>query len=271
MKHDYTNELELKSLLIRIKNTRKKDGTEKTSKTNVRTDLETIKKNKRINKYIKWYTNILSKKFKNFKKAKDVQQHLKEKIIKLSEDCLVDKFSYEKFGTIIIKMVNHIMTKGQFRGYSYQDDFVSDSVFKILKYLDNFDHKKISKISNQAVNAFAYISQIIHNAILFVIIKKKKEQDFLHQQIQDQRVVLGLPIEDYKPDERIYETVELFDIIDLSEQCLNVVEESKEKLKNKNFRLIIEYNDFSPDIEDYNFIEKFKRTNKNVIIKKSKN
>ena len=38
------------------------------------------------------------------------------------------------------------MTKGQFRGYSYQDDFVSDSVFKILKYLDNFDHKKISKI-----------------------------------------------------------------------------------------------------------------------------
>ena len=139
MKHDYTNELELKSLLIRIKNTRKKDGTEKTSKTNVRTDLETIKKNKRINKYIKWYTNILSKKFKNFKKAKDVQQHLKEKIIKLSEDCLVDKFSYEKFGTIIIKMVNHIMTKGQFRGYSYQDDFVSDSVFKILKYLDNFD------------------------------------------------------------------------------------------------------------------------------------
>ena len=102
MKHDYTNELELKSLLIRIKNTRKKDGTEKTSKTNVRTDLETIKKNKRINKYIKWYTNILSKKFKNFKKAKDVQQHLKEKIIKLSEDCLVDKFSYEKFGTIII-------------------------------------------------------------------------------------------------------------------------------------------------------------------------
>ena len=80
-----------------------------------------------------------------------------------------------------------------------------------------------------------------------------------------------MPIEDYKPDERIYETVELFDIIDLSEQCLNVVEEYKEKLKNKNFRLIIEYNDFSPDIEDYNFIEKFKRTNKNVIIKKSKN
>ena len=38
MKHDYTNELELKSLLIRIKNTRKKDGTEKKSKTNVQTE-----------------------------------------------------------------------------------------------------------------------------------------------------------------------------------------------------------------------------------------
>ena len=68
MKHDYTNELELKSLLIRIKNTRKKDGTEKTSKTNVRTDLETVKKNRKINKYIKWYTNILSKNVRTHKK-----------------------------------------------------------------------------------------------------------------------------------------------------------------------------------------------------------
>ena len=44
MKHDYTNELELKSLLIRIKNTRLADGTTKTSQTNVRSDEETIQK-----------------------------------------------------------------------------------------------------------------------------------------------------------------------------------------------------------------------------------
>lgn len=167
-------------------------------------------------------------------------------------------------------MVNHIMTKGQFRGYSYQDDFVSDSVFKILKYLDNFDHTKISKISNQPVNAFAYISQIIHNAILFVIIKKKKEQDFLYQQVQDQRASLGLPLEDYKIEDKITETVELYDVENLFEQCQNVINEYKEKLKNKNFKLILEYYDFTPDIEDYNLLEKLKRIYKNVIIKKGK-
>ena len=270
MKHDYTNELELKSLLIRIKNTRLADGTTKTSQTNVRSDEETIQKNKIVNKYIKWYTAILAKKFKNSKKAKDVQNHLKEKIILLSENVLIDKISYEKFGAIIIKMVNHIMTKGQFRGYSYQDDFVSDSVFKILKYLDNFDHTKISKISNQPVNAFAYISQIIHNAILFVIIKKKKEQDFLYQQVQDQRASLGLPLEDYKIEDKITETVELYDVENVFEQCQNVINEYKEKLKNKNFKLILEYYDFTPDIEDYNLLEKLKRIYKNVIIKKGK-
>ena len=46
MKHHYTNELELKSLLIRIKKTRICDGTVKSSQTNARTDKETITKNK---------------------------------------------------------------------------------------------------------------------------------------------------------------------------------------------------------------------------------
>ena len=132
LKHNYTNELELKSLLIRIKNTRIADGTVSTSVTNPRNDKETIKKNDQIKKYIKWYIRILNSKSKS-SKSLSVQKHLKQKVVELSEKCLIDTSSYNRFGQIILLMINRIMTKPQFSGYTYKDDFTSDAVFKILK------------------------------------------------------------------------------------------------------------------------------------------
>ena len=168
MKHNYTNELELKSILIRIKNARIMNNTVHTAKTICVETRENTIKNRRIDKYIRWY------KSKN-KKNKDFQERLKEKIISLSEETCINKVNYEKFGEIIMEMVRRILTKSQFRGYSYYDDFMSDSVYKILKYLDNFDHTKKSEISGQYVNAFAYLSTIIHNAVVYIIKKKKRE------------------------------------------------------------------------------------------------
>ena len=93
MKHNYTNELELKSILIRIKNARIVNNTVNTAKTVCVETRENTIKNRRIDKYIRWY------KSKN-KKNKEFQERLKEKIISLSEETCVNKVNYEKFGRI---------------------------------------------------------------------------------------------------------------------------------------------------------------------------
>lgn len=168
-KHNYTSELELKSLLIRIKNTREDIGIEKN--------------NTKINKYIKWHTKINAKKYDSPAKRNLLKAKLKERIVTLSEGACVDKNSYERFGEIILLMIKNILKKPQFSGYTYKDDFYSDAVYKILKYLHNFNHKMISERTGLSVNAFAYISQIIHNSILFIINSKKKDLENLRKQI----------------------------------------------------------------------------------------
>lgn len=168
-KHNYTSELELKSLLIRIKNKR-----------NGMSD-ETC--NRKINKYIKWHTAVNTKKYDFPSKRNITKAKLKDKIVTLSEITSTDQKSYERFGEIILLMIKNILKKPQFSGYTYRDDFYSDAVYKILKYLHNFDHKMISDRTGAPVNAFAYISQIIHNSILAIINTKKKEQENLKKQI----------------------------------------------------------------------------------------
>jgi hypothetical protein len=168
-KHKYTSELELKSLLIRIKNTREDKGTEKL--------------NTRINKYIKWHTALGAKKYDSPTKRKLLKAKLKLKIIELSVLTRSDSVSYERFGTVILLMIKNILKKSQFSGYTYKDDFYSDAVYKILKYLHNFKHEMISEITGVAVNAFAYISQIIHNSVLFIINTKKKDLMNLRKQM----------------------------------------------------------------------------------------
>lgn len=174
--HNYTSNLEVTSLLIRIKNLRNKD-----SKFDSSTEL-----NRRINKYVTWHTRISEKTYgqnpiANAKKRK-LLDALKLKVIRLSEVTAADSYSYNKFGSIILLMIKKILTKPQFSGYSFKDAFYSDASYKILKYLGNFDHTLISKRSGEPVNAFAYLTQIIHNSIIFVIGVHKRDQENLQKQ-----------------------------------------------------------------------------------------
>ena len=261
MKHNYTNELELKSILIRIKNARIEKNTTHTSKTIPNDEPDNIKKNKRIDKYIRWHNSLQHKKVKDSKRCKLVQEKLKSKIIELSEQTSVNTLNYEKFGYIIMQMVRHILTKSQFRGYSYFDDFMSDSVYKILKYLDNFDHTKKSEISGQYVNAFAYLSTIIHHAIVYIIKKRKKEQLFIQEQINAKRAELGLPFTDITDYEKCEKKTVKLNNGDVIEQINDKIKEYKDFTK-KNI-LILEYTD-ELDIDDIAIIEEIKKKNKNV-------
>jgi L-rhamnose mutarotase len=190
---NYIDELELKSLIIRIKRSHIYYNTLKTSETIIIRDTKSIMDNRKIKKYIKWYIDI-KRCSEPTSKHKKVLNDLKSMIIKKSEVTVIDKLNYELFGVYIAEMIDRILTKPQFRNYSYYDDFQSDSVFKILKYIDNFDHTKISKISNQPVNAFSYISQIIHNSIIFIINKNKKYNDFIASQMLSERIKFGASI-----------------------------------------------------------------------------
>jgi hypothetical protein len=183
MKHNYTSELELKSLLIRIKNKRNSIGTPKL--------------NKRINKYIRWHTAINAKKYEVPARRNKIKAKLKLKIVELSEQTCCNDHSYERFGEIILLMIKNILRKPQFSGYTYKDDFYSDAIYKILAYLNNFDHLKISERTGIAVNAFAYISQIIHNSILYIINTKKKENERLKKYIQMEQCSHQVPTKDY--------------------------------------------------------------------------
>ena len=72
-------------------------------------------------------------------------------------------------------MIKHILTKPQFSNYTFKDEFNSDATYKVVRYIYNFDHTKISKVTGKSVNAFSYVTQIIHNSIIFVINEMKKQ------------------------------------------------------------------------------------------------
>lgn len=267
IKHNYTNELELKSLLIRVKHTRFVDNTTKTSITNVHDDKISLYLNKRINKYIKWYTNILNTKSTNGSKSLALQKKLKAKIISLSENTLVDKTSYDRFGYIILLMIKRIMTKPQFNGYTYKDDFTSDAVYKILKYLDNFDHTIISKNSGQFVSSFAYITQIIHNSIKYIINCKKADVDFLKEQVMYQKIALNMEVDcndNYVIPKQYDMVVTVEDSSTILDRCNSLLE------RNKDTNILIEYYDTISDIDTLSKIHELMKEHKNLSISKIK-
>lgn len=252
IKHNYTSELELKSLLIRIKNSRENIGT--------------IDNNIKINKYIKWHTAVNTKKYDAPSKRNKTKAKLKEKIVSLSENTSIDKKSYERFGEIILLMIKNILKKPQFSGYTYKDDFYSDAVYKILKYLGNFNHKLISQRTGTPVNSFAYISQIIHNSILFIINSKKKENDNLKKQIAMENLNHNLQLKtnefvnnslwnqhEFEQENQIVETVHLKSIKkSLVDEIIALEEDIKRATRlnvyyPKDYRISMEeYNELSP-------------------------
>ena len=147
MTHDYTNEVELKSLVIRERNSSLNIGTTNANK-------------------------IINELNEQYKLSKDPE--LKQRILELSSGTRIDKESHEKFGEIILLMIKKILTKPNFSGYSWVDEFYSTSCYRVLKYLHNFDYTKKSERTGQEVSAFSYITQIIMMSILETINRNNK-------------------------------------------------------------------------------------------------
>ncbi|MCK5535521.1 MAG: hypothetical protein KAI79_01775 [Bacteroidales bacterium] len=243
-KHNYTSELELKSLLIRLKNRKANRGDEKN--------------NVKINKYIRLFNKINDKKYAKelnlTQKKNTLKYKIKDKVIKLSEECHIDTESYERFGQIILLMISKVLTKPNFSGYTYRDDFFSDAIHKILKYLHNFDHTKISERSGTLVNSFAYISQIIHNSVIYIINTKKKEQINIKKQVSTEIIDHNLNIKDhdhhtaqtYYHDEYVYEYEHVREIII---EDLDLIEEVSEEVEDEDSTIYYPLVDFIADLD----------------------
>jgi len=73
----------------------------------------------------------------------------------------------ERLGSMLLLIARNYSSKGNFAGYTWRQDMVSNAVYTCIKYLKNFNPEK-------STNAFSYITQIIGNAFKLTINDEKK-------------------------------------------------------------------------------------------------
>lgn len=117
-----------------------------------------------------------------------------EDVLKDIEDLkskgIIENYSRESFGNMILKISHKLAGSSNFIGYTWHEDFHSNALEKILSYaLVNADLDMISKRSKEKVKIFAYITQICRNAFIEIINLRKQEQNDMMEFI--------IPFEDF--------------------------------------------------------------------------
>jgi len=115
-----------------------------------------------------------------------IKRDIRNKIRDLSKITYI-KRDKNIFGGMVLSVMNGIVTRPNFSGYSYRQEMKSLATEHIFKYTWRFASYKQSQISGQFVSAFTYISTIIFNAYVATINKqndefKKIKKDFLETQ-----------------------------------------------------------------------------------------
>lgn len=111
-----------------------------------------------------------------FKKAKEPKKKKKHYVdpIKFKELILeyydTDDFS-EELGEMVNKISEHVAYMPNFINYTYRDEMISDSNYKMIKALNQ------KKYDPTKGNPFAYFTKICCRAFINVIKKEKKVED----------------------------------------------------------------------------------------------
>lgn len=245
---EYVNEDELKSAIIRLNNGLK--------------DVYSANDLKRLRKYI---DKVKSKKLKSqrFKRA------LRAHIVRISERNAIDHRTFEEFGEMITLVIKNMLKKPNFSGYTYRDEFYSDTCYKILKYIKNFNHKMISQRSGQSVSAFAYVTQIVKNSLIFIIEQKKDENIKMRNMVS---------LESHEKLENVNEstydnTKEIIElVIYINEVSKDLVSVMKKYLDKTEESIIFEYNPtYKISLDEYEKIIKLRKEyNRNIVVTRRK-
>jgi len=163
------------------------------------------------------------------------------------------------FGGMVMVVMNKIITRPNFSGYSYKPEMKSLATEHIFKYTWRFDSYRQSKISGQFISSFTYISTIIFNAFIATINKqndeiKKIKSDFLETQKMKHR----------EPNRSTYGLAA--SEIDKSVNIINIpgtLFEEIKKIKIDVGDILIKYpDDYKISMDEYNDITEYTKNGK---------
>lgn len=84
-----------------------------------------------------------------------------------------------KLGKMIKTIAEGLSTKGNWRNYTWKEDFVSQGILICLKYMHNFNPEKYD-------NAHGYINMICYNAFVQYV-KNEKNHSYIKQELYDKQ------------------------------------------------------------------------------------
>jgi len=96
----------------------------------------------------------------------DSSQMMKE-LIKFNETGEIS----EELGAMFLKLATRYTSKPNFVGYSYRDEMISESVYRMISQIAKFD------VTHPAKNPFAYFTQIAYHCVLTLINKEKRQTE----------------------------------------------------------------------------------------------
>lgn len=123
----------------------------------------------------------------NYINNKDLLEEMKKFITARQEALKADKPAPQiskYIGEAIMLIANRLARKGNFSGYSFRDEMISDGIENCIMYLHNFNPAK----SN---NPFAYITLIIWRAYVRRIEKENKHSYIRHKLMVNNSIFNG--------------------------------------------------------------------------------
>jgi hypothetical protein len=72
----------------------------------------------------------------------------------------------ERLGELFLEMARGLACKSNFANYTYNEEFISNGVYFLLRYCRGYDAKK--------GQCFSYCTQILYNSFLQIIAREKK-------------------------------------------------------------------------------------------------
>jgi hypothetical protein len=85
-------------------------------------------------------------------------------------------------GECLQLIANNLAKKGNFAGYPFKEEMISDGIENAILYIKNFDPQKSD-------NPFAYFTQIIKFAFIRRIEKEKKQMYIKHKVFEDLQIL----------------------------------------------------------------------------------